>query len=164
MAVFTLSGRNVLAQAILDMDLMLAVGAGDAGWDDAVGAGDAELAQLTSLTDLIGVTRIRDKSFVTPDASGTIPMTDGSLYSLSDVPTRYVYLRFQLDLADASGVTLRESGVYVGTELSSSVPSGQMYIPAADVAEIGTMMQVSRFAPIVRDGSLSQIFSTILTM
>lgn len=168
MAVFTLDGRKALAQALLNMNLMLAVGSGDTAWDDSEGFSggltDGELSQLTSLTSFIGVTRIRDKSFVLPDPNGSIPMTDGSLYSPSDDPTRFVYLRFQLDLADATGVSLRESGIFLGTEVKSSVPSGQMYIDAGDVMELGSMIQVSRFAPIVRDGSLAQILSTIVTL
>lgn len=172
MAVFTIGGRKALAQALLDMNLFLAVGVGDPAWDNEtppstpedIAVQDAQWATLTDLHDKIGIARIRDKFFVKPDVTGEIPMSDGSLYSPSDEPTSYVYLRYQLDLGDALGVTLRECGLYLGTQIDASVPVGQMYIPTSEVIDYGTLIQIDRFPAVVRDGSIAQIFSTILTM
>lgn len=172
MAIFTNSGRIVLAQALLNMELHMAVGSGDPAWDslpapttpEAQAIRDAEWSQLTALTAPVGLARTRDKFFVKPDVNGTIPMNDGGLYSQSAEPTPYIYVRFQLDLADALGETLRENGVFVGSQIAADVPSGQMFIEPDDIISFGQMIQVDRVAPVVRDGSISQTLSTILTM
>ncbi|MBN9047463.1 MAG: hypothetical protein J0H18_17625 [Rhizobiales bacterium] len=172
MAVATQGARIQQAIALMNLTLFLAVGTGDPAWDSQPApstpedqtAQDAAWSQLTDLTAKIGVTRVRDKSYVTPDDAGTILVGDGSRYSLSTDPTGYVYLCFQLDLSDASDTTLREAGIFVGTQLAASVPEGQMYIADADVADFGRLIEIDRFSPIVRDGSLSQSFSFILTM
>ncbi|KAB2689652.1 hypothetical protein [Brucella tritici] len=172
MAVFTIGGRKALAQVLLDMNLFLAVGVGNPDWDneaspstpEEVALQDAQWATLTDLENKVGITRIRDKFFVKPDVSGEIPMSDGSLYAPSDDPTPYVYLRYQLDLGDASGITLRECGLYLGTQIDASVPVGQMFVPSEGVTNYGSLVQIDRFPAVVRDGSISQIFSTILTM
>ncbi|MEN5279486.1 hypothetical protein ABE527_21575, partial [Brucella sp. TWI432] len=67
-------------------------------------------------------------------------------------------------LPDAADSTLRETGIFVGTQLAESVPAGQQYIAAANVVSFGKLIEVDRFAPIVRDGSIGQTFSFILTL
>lgn len=172
MAVFTQGGRIALAQALLDMTLFLAVGEGDPAWDDVPrpttpeeqAVQDAAWAVLTDLEAKVGLTRTRDKYFVEPDPDGNIVMADGAKYKQSADPTGFVYVRFQLDLDDATGTALREAGIFLSPQIDPSVPAGQMYIPAADVLEFGRMLQVDRFSPIIRDGSIGQTFTYILTM
>lgn len=161
MAVYTIGGRRVVASLLLAQDFFLAVGSGDPDWDTTP---VAPTASDTDLVAKVGVTRLRDIQFVTPDEAGVISMPDGAQFAVSQTPTRYVYLEFKLDLADASGFTLRENGIYHGTQLDGAVPGGQMFIPHADVVDYGTLMQVDRYNSIVRDGTLEQNFSFILTM
>ncbi|ELT47222.1 hypothetical protein [Brucella intermedia] len=171
MAVFTQGGRVALAKALLDMTFFLAVGQGDPAWDgvpppstpEEQAALDAAMSVLTGLEDVVGVTRTRDKYFVAPDPAGPILMADGARYSQSAEATQFVYVRFQLDLADADGTTLREAGIYIDTVLDGAVPGGQTYIPLAQVTSLGTLIEIDRFAPIIRDGSIGQTFSFILT-
>lgn len=172
MAVFTQDGRVALAKALYDMTLFLAVGEGLSEWDDQPrpttpeeqAAQDAAWSVLSNLESPVGVTRTRDKYFVVPDADGDIVMADGAKFSQSTEPTGFVFLRFQLDLDDASSNTLRETGIFVGTKLDEGVPGGQMFIPVADVVDLGKMIEVDRFSPIIRDGSIGQTFTFIMTM
>lgn len=172
MTVFTQDGRVALAKALYDMTLFLAVGEGLGEWDDQPrpttpeeqAVQDAAWSLLTGLENAIGMTRTRDKFFVVPDPNGEIVMADGAKFSQSVEPTGFVFIRFQLDLDDASTNTLRETGMYVGTKLAESVPAGQMYTPVADVVDLGKMIEVDRFSPIIRDGSIGQTFTFVLTM
>ncbi len=160
MAVYTIGGREVIAQLILDQEFFLAVGTGDPAWDEA------PVAPSPSTTDLsakVGVTRVRTIAYAVPDSGGDIAMADGSKFSISVSPTRYIYLEFKLDLTDAQPDTLRECGLYFGTALIGGTPSGQMYIEDADIVSYGKLMQVDRFNSIVRDGTIEQSFSFILT-
>ncbi|ASV87311.1 hypothetical protein CES85_1647 [Ochrobactrum quorumnocens] len=172
MAVFTQDGRVALAKALYDMTLFLAVGEGLPEWDDQPrpttpeeqAAQDAVWSVLSNLENPVGVTRTRDKYFVVPDPDGDIVMADGAKFSQSTEPTGFVFLRFQLDLDDASNNTLRETGMFVGTKLAEGVPGGKMFIPVADVVDLGKMIEVDRFSPIIRDGSIGQTFTFIMTM
>ena len=172
MAVFTQDGRVVLAQALYDLTFYLAVGEGLPEWDsifppttpEEQALRDAEWTVLTDLENKVGLTRTRDKLYVTPDPAGEIIMADGAKYSKSVDPTPYIFCRFQLDLSDASENTLRETGIFVGVQINDAVPAGQMFIPVADILTPGKMVEVDRFAPIVRDGSIGQTFTYVLTM
>lgn len=171
MPVFTLDGRAVLAQTLLNTTMFLAIGEGDPAWDSLPPPStpeeqdllDAEMASQETLVSALGVTRTREKFFVTPDENGTILMADGAKYSKSVERTRHLYIRFQLDLDDATGTTIREAGILVWTNIKDSVPEGQMYVPGAQLNDYGLMMQSDRFPPIVRDGSVGASFSYVMT-
>lgn len=168
--VFTIGSRTIVAHLLMQQPLFLAVGSGDPAWDDIPPPATPEeealemaaLSKETSLKNCVGFTRIRSKSFVTPDEAGTIVMLDGSKWSKTNDPVPAFMLEYLLDLEDATGVSLRENGIYVGTQFAASVPAGQMYVPLADVTSLGTLIQLTRFPPIVRDGSLSQSMTPIL--
>ena len=160
-AVFTVGGHVVVASLLKEQSFFLAVGRGSEDWDSVmVPPSPAD----TDLVDKVGVTRLRQIEFATPDDAGEISMLDGSKFAISAEPTRYLYLTFKLDLADASPNTLRECGVYAGTELAEGIPSGQFYIPAEDVVSYGVPINIDRFNSIVRDGASEQAFSSILAL
>lgn len=161
MAVFCVGGRVVAAQLLHAQTWFMGVGSGDAAWDTTLVQPSPSLADLVAK---VGVMRCREVAYVTPDDAGDISMSDGSKFKRSDDPTRYLYLYFKLDLADADGNTLRETGIYYGTEIAGSIPGGQYYIDDADVTEWGTLVQADRFNSIVRDGTIEQAFSTIITL
>ncbi|MBN8243313.1 hypothetical protein JF546_09850 [Nitratireductor aquimarinus] len=161
MAIWTLGGRQVAAQLLLGETFFLGVGEGDPAWDTVpVDASPGDI----DLVDRVGVTRLRDIQFATEDPGGSITMADGSKWSFTAQPTRYVFLDFKLDLADGEGHTLRETGLFHGTELAPAVPAGQMYVPNADIVDYGRLMQVDRFNSVIRDGSLEQRFTYIITL
>ena len=161
MAVFTIGGRIVAAQLFHAQTWFLGLGRGDPQWDSAL---VQPSPTLTDLVDKVGVTRCREVAYVKPDDAGDISMSDGAKFSRSDDPTRYLYLYFKLDLPDASPNTLRENGVYFGTALAAGIPAGQFYIDAADVETWGTLIRADRFNSIVRDGTIEQAFSMIITL
>lgn len=161
MAIWTIGGRETSAALMLGENFFLGVGEGDPAWD---GAPVAPLTSDRALVAPVGVTRLRDIQFVTPDANGSISMADGAKFSVSANPTKFVYMYFLLGLSDADGFTLREDGIFHGTTLDGAVPGGDMYIPDASVTDYGTLMQVDRFNSIVRDGTLEQKFSFVITL
>ncbi len=161
MAVYTIGGREVVASLLFAQTYFLGLGRGDTAWDTAlVQPSPSDI----DLVDKIGVTRTRTQSYATPDTEGEIAMADGSKFTLTGTPTRYLYLLFKLDLADAVPQTLRECGVFHGTVLDGGVPGGQMFIPHASVVNYGKLIEVDRFNSIVRDGTTEQEFSFIITL
>src|SRR5690349_4824618 len=103
MAVFTVGGREVVAELLYQQTLFLAVGVGSPTWDDAL---VPPTGMVTDLVDKVGVTRCREQAFVEPDENGDIAMSDGGKFIRSVTPTRYLYLFFKLDLPDAQPFTL----------------------------------------------------------
>lgn len=167
MAVFTLGGRETVAVLLKQQVWFLGLGVGLPAWDSVM---VPPTGALTDLVSKVGVTRCREQAFVTPKPGGDpalpddIAMSDGAKFIRSVPATRYLYLYFKLDLADAVPNTLRESGVFFGTTIKAGIPAGQTYIPDADVTAYGKMIQADRFNSIVRDGTIEQSFSTILTL
>lgn len=161
MGVFTVGGREVVAELFQAETFFLAIGNGDPAWDTEV---SPPSAASTDLVAKVGVTRVRQSSFVVADPEGDITMSDGTRWTVSATPTRYVYLSFKLDLTDAQPETLREAGVFHDTQLAPAVPAGQFYIPHASVTDYGTLVHVDRFNSIVRDGTMEQSFNVIFTL
>jgi hypothetical protein len=161
MAVFTIGGRIVAGKLMFQQVFFLAVGKGNATWDTSL---EPPSPLLAALIDPVGVTRCRETSYVVPDEAGVITTSDGAKFSRTIDPSRYVYLEFKLDLEDAVPETLRESGIFHGTEIEAGIPEGQFYIPHADVIQYGTLIYADRFNSIVRDGTIEQSFSCVLTM
>jgi hypothetical protein len=161
MAVFTVGGRTVTGKLFYQEAFFLAVGVGSPTWDTTL---EAPSPALADLVDPVGVTRCREIAYVIPSETGDIVTSDGAKFERSENPSRYVYMEFKLDLHDAEPNTLRESGIYHGTEIEEGIPAGQFWIPEADVIEYGTLIYADRFNSIVRDGTIEQSFSCVLTM
>ncbi|QPC87143.1 hypothetical protein GA830_10610 [Mesorhizobium sp. NBSH29] len=161
MAVFTVGGREVIASLLINQTFFLALGKGDPAWDTNL---IPPSPGATDLVDKVGVTRLRQIDYASPSETGEITMADGSQFTVSPTPTRYLYLWFKLDLPDAVPSTLRECGLYHGTVLGGAVPAGQFYVPGADVVAYGKLVHLDRYNSIVRDGTIEQGFSFILTL
>jgi hypothetical protein len=161
MAVFTVGGREVVASLLKEQTWYLGVGQGDDAWDSAL---VAPSPTDTDILDKVGATRMRDCEFAVPDADGEITMADGTHFAISATPTRYLYVSFKLDLADAEGSYLRECGIFYGLEVPGGAPSGQFYFDAADVVDWGKLIHLDHFNSIVRDGTIEQTFSFIITL
>jgi hypothetical protein len=161
MAVFTIGGRTVTGTLMFQQVFFLAVGKGNPTWDTSL---EPPTPTLADLVDAVGVTRCREVSYVVPDEAGVIAMSDGAKFARTVEPSRYIYLEFKLDLPDAVPETLREAGVFHGTEIEAGIPAGQFYIPDDDVIDYGTLIYADRFNSIVRDGTIEQSFSCVLTM
>ncbi len=171
LSVFVAGSRIAFARFLMEQTLFIAVGSGNPAWDSLPDPTPeeeplrlAELAQESALENCIGVTRVRARSFMKADPNGDIILSDGSAWSVSISDTSTLRLEGRLDIADATGETVRETGVYLGTQISEAVPSGQMFIPLADVTSLGTLIQLHRFPPIVRDGTISQALNPYLEL
>lgn len=167
MAILTHSGRTALAIALKAQPLFLAWGAGDEDWDEIDWQNPEEVPPLpvdaTDLLDTVGYRRATDVRFVVPDEDGAIIVPNGR-FSLSEVPTRYVYTRFNFDFEDSPQATIREAGVFVGTEAIEGLPPGQAYFLPAQIADPGTLLMLERFPRIIRSNAVRQSFEFVLTL
>lgn len=175
MGVLTDIGRAAMAKAIKEQSMFLALGTGSPDWGDVP---PKENTGATALVNEIGRRALTRCLYVLPDEeNGTIEVPanvtggeDGEAvvevqkYSVSETPTRYLYVEFKLDFADAAGVTVREFGVYIGSKLKDDVPQGKMFFPAGDFAEDGLLFQLENREPMLRKPQTRETFMWVMSV
>lgn len=162
MAILTQSGRAAMAAAIADQPLHLAWGSGDPAWDTTP---QPEPTSATTLVNEIGRRTVTQVQFVVPDPGGTIVVPTGRFNpSPGNAPTNHLYLRFNFDFEDAPAATIREVGVFVGTEFDPALPPGQRYFAPADIVQSGILLALERIPKFDRSPAVRQNFETVITV
>lgn len=159
MAVLQDSGRMALARAIATQAIYLAWGRGLPAWDDAPAP---EPANATALTDEIGRRLVTAVQYVQPDANGAIELPDGSRYSASAQPTKWLHAQWTFDFADAAGEQVRELGIFVGGTVVAGLPAGQRYFTAAQVATPGDLYCLEHIPAFTRNPGVRQVQEYVL--
>ncbi|PZP30443.1 MAG: hypothetical protein DI603_15070 [Roseateles depolymerans] len=158
MAVLQNTGRIALARAIASQSIHLAWGRGDPAWDAQP---QPEPTDATALADEIGRRIATQVGYARPDANGEIEMVSGR-YTQSAQPTKWLYVRFTFDFGDAELQTVRELGIFVGTQPAAGVPPGQRYLTPDQVAVAGDLYALERLPKFTRNGAVRQVFEYVL--
>ncbi|MBI3727369.1 MAG: hypothetical protein HY254_03435 [Burkholderiales bacterium] len=163
MAVLQDQGRIELAELIKNRPLHLAWGRGLPAWDAAP---TAETITATALVDEIGRRVASQKQFVVPEtdpnAPNTIKVPGGDLYRIVATPSRYLLLEFVFDYGDGTGESIRELGLFVGTELAAGLPAGQRYFTPAQVVAPGRLYMLDHIPRLIRSGATEQVYRYVL--
>lgn len=146
MAIITNSGRSAIAAALKDDAIFVAWGTGLEDWDNNT---ERENRNTTDLTAEIGRTKAKIVGFCTPDDAGEIVM-QGNRFTASDTPTPNLHIRVDFDFSDGLGQTIRELGVFVGTELVKGLPKGQRYYTPDNLVSKGTLVALDYITPMQR--------------
>lgn len=139
MAIRVDSSGAAIALAHQQAGVHLAIGRGDAAWDVTPvppNSGD------NALVSEIG-RRAANSLFVLPSDTGEINV-NGTRWTQSASPTRYLYLSTTFDNADAAGETIREFAAYVGTRIKNTVPPGTLFFTPAQMDATGQMLLLDR--------------------
>lgn len=147
MAILTTSGRVGIARSVRAQQIFLAWGTGDSSW--GAHPPTEGLLQSTQLVHEVGRRLCENVEFCVPDAQGDI-ITPTGRFSHSDNPTNNLHFEVLFDFEDASGVEIREFGLFTNTVLQDGLPEGQKYFVPSEVADIGSLLVVERVAPIYR--------------
>jgi hypothetical protein len=158
MAILTNPGRSGIAQLVKDQNLHLAWGSGNPDWDATPALPDVN---ASSLIAEIGRRKSSDVRFCIPDPLGSIVVPNGT-FSLSDVPTKYLYIRFSFAADDSPEGQIRELAVFWGTVPKVTVPEGQMYLLPADVLDFGNIISIEHVDKIERSPAIRQQFEIII--
>ncbi|MNH20516.1 hypothetical protein D3C87_1871710 [compost metagenome] len=81
---------------------------------------------------------------------------------MSQVPTKYLYLRFAFDFLDAPDATIRELGVFIGTEAKSTTPPGQDYLLPEDIEKPGQLLVLEYIQKLQRSPQIRQQFEFVV--
>jgi hypothetical protein len=157
-AIFTVSSGAAQALAVQKAGCFVAWGHGDEAWDDDPVAPPSD---AIGLVDEIGRRPAASMQFVVPDDDGEI-IVQGAHYSLADEPTRYLYVLATFDNPDAAGEDVREAAVFIGTEVSLSVPEEQLYVAPTDLTNFGQMLLLDRFLKLSRTTDFSVSLGFVL--
>lgn len=158
MAILTNSGRAAVAAAVKSQTIHMAWGSGDAAWDDTP---VPEPAEATALVNELGRRRITQALFCLPDPQGELVVPSGR-FTVSEAPTKYLYMRFSFDFSDAPASTIREVGIFTGTVVKDTVPAGQDYVVPSEVEHPGQMLALERIPKMERSASVRQQFEFVI--
>ena len=165
MAILTYSGRTFLAQSLLTHPIYLAIGKGKSSWETSPETPEYE---DTELLNVVGYKKLTRSLFVNEDAHGEIRMPVKRFYSVSETPTREVYLEFQFeydDVEELADVDIWEVGVFADTVPVSGLPSTQTYFTPSQIANKGMLITLEHldkadsFTP-----SRAGLYKTVLTI
>lgn len=162
MAILTHSGRAALASALAQRPLHLAWGVGDPAWDALPdGTPPPESVSATALIGEIGRRSLSQISFVLPDDAGGIELPYGR-WTISALPTRYLYLKTAFDFADAPNAVFREVGVFLDTQVVTGLPIGQRYFTPSQITSPGLLLALEHVPAVARAANVRQTFDFIL--
>lgn len=159
MAILVTSGRAAIATAIKNNALHLAWGSGLKAWDDAQ---PQESRAATVLTNEIGRRAITLAEYCKPSVDGNI-VTLGGRFSPSSTPTANLHLQATFDFDDGLGETIRELGVFIGTEINPDLPPGQAYFKPTDIIDKGTLLTIDHITGIERGVGARISFDIVAT-
>ncbi|EBL7042085.1 TPA: hypothetical protein JK846_003578 [Escherichia coli] len=162
MAILVESGRAAVATAIMNQPIHLAWGEGDPSWDVTK---PTENTSTTSLVKELGRLKAVDAYSVVPNNNnGSIVVSGGKFdKSPNNAATKYLYLRFQFDFMDAQYASIRELGIYVGTQVSASVANPNAYLPdGAGNYSGGQLLVLEYLDKLVRSSQIRQQFEFVI--
>lgn len=158
MAILTDSGRVAVAQSIKERPIHLGWGSGSADWDVTP---PIESVATSALLAEVGRRKVTQSLYCVPDPVGEIVVAEGR-FSVSQVPTKYLYLRFAFDFVDAPDAAIRELAVFVGTQAKATVPVGQDYLLPADVEDPGQLLVLEYIQKLQRSPQIRQQFEFVV--
>lgn len=160
MATLTTTGRAGLAASVAAREIYLGLGSGSVSWD--ANGTPPESIESAALAAALGYRQAAQVSFVVPDAQGGIVLPSGR-YEISATQTNHLYLRFTLDFEDISSGTIRETAVFLDTEVAAGLPAGQLFFEAEDVTDPGTLYLIEHVPAIIRTPATRETFEFVLT-
>lgn len=160
MSIFTTSGRAALATALKANPLHVAWGTGTPEWDNDT---PRESRSAQALTREIGRRKAKRVQYVTPSPDGEV-VSLGGRYTASTTPTPHLHIHAEFDFEDGTGETIRELGVFIGTKIKASVPSGQRYYRPEDLESAGTLFAIDHITAVTRGVGSRMGFDFVITL
>jgi hypothetical protein len=100
--------------------------------------------------------------FVVGDDDRELVTPTGRFHAV-DYLTNNLYMHFTFDFEHATNKTIRELGVFIGTEVNSELPIGQKYFEHQDIVNLGILLVLERTVPLIRTAATCESFSFVVT-
>ncbi|WP_240939316.1 hypothetical protein [Diaphorobacter sp. HDW4A] len=104
--------------------------------------------------DEIGRRLATEVAYVVPatEIDGDIELPGKIFYKRVAEPSQFLFVRATFGFDDAVGESVREMGVFFGTQIAAGVPAGQRYLSPDQIADAGEIWSMEFRARMVRDG------------
>ena len=135
MSIFTHDGRAALAKLVLSRPLHLALG--DGGDDVPLPPLDYDAHFLRREIGRKAASRVLH---VFPDENGILVLPGGKKYSMSETPTRHLYMEFLFDYNEGVGSAVREIGLFMDTRPIPDQPQGKTYFLPNESEDRGVLL------------------------
>lgn len=117
-----------------------------------------------SLPDMyaeVGRRKILTKEYVKQDPNGTIETSEGK-WSISDKPTKHLYLHVQFNYTDAPDDMIYQFAIFIGT-VPTDGNENALYLTPDMIKEKGEMLGIENHTLIIRESTTREGHSVILT-
>lgn len=159
MSILTESGRIALAEAIKAQPLHTAWGPGNGSWTTP----PAEDPSATSLIAELGRRVATSVNFVVPDVDGDIEIPGYGKYTTTLTPTKRLMVFTQFAFAEEPTATIRQTAIFVGTQVIAGLPPGQRYFVPAEVESPGRLLQLQNLStPVPRSADYRTGFYNLI--
>lgn len=122
-----------------------------------------EALQASTLLHEVGRKAVDEVSFCVGDENGLL-VTPTGRFTAIDTPTNQLYVRATFDFEDAANETIRELGIFMGTEVADSCPPGQRYFVPSDLKSPGILLVLENTVPLIRTAATREAFSFVITL
>lgn len=122
-----------------------------------------EAIQASALQHEVGRKAADEVSFCIGDENGLL-VTPTGRFTATDTPTNQLYVHATFDFEDAANETIRELGIFIGTEISEACPPGQRYFVPSDLKNPGILLVLENTVPLIRTAATREAFSFVITL
>ena len=167
MSVMPTSGHIALAELIKAQPLHVAWGPGDGTWVAPVPAEDINDTEIIGELGRRTATVVHYVEPVAPpadeDDAAFVQVPGKGWYQITATPTKYLLVIAQFGFGEEPTATIRQTAVFVGTQIAVGLPPGQRYFTPAEVQFKGRMLQLQNLPePIPRDSEYRTRFTHLL--
>lgn len=154
------TGHTKLAEEMYDEDFRLGWGSlpSGTGWADAP---DPEDLGSTELILEVGRIIAQVKEYVLPDNNGVIDI-DGVKWTISGVPTKFVYLKFVFEQEMNSSDSIYQLGVFTNT-VPSPGSEAEPYLQPSNIDNTGKLLLLENQPVVFRNSATREIFEYVIT-
>ena len=163
--VMTEVGHVAIASAVKQQDFYLCIGGLPEGFERPWTVEEEPPAFDPKATGLIlpfGYRKAARVLFAFEDPNGII-VAAGKRWSVTEEPTRHVYIEFRLDAEDAVGKTIYQTGLFMNLRPKADVPEGKLFLLPEEVEDPGILLMGENIRPFYRYEGVREIFEFVLT-
>jgi hypothetical protein len=157
--VLTESGHVQLAKSMFNEDFRFAWGTldSDEEWGNNPPPEDINDTQLK-----IEVGRIKSqvKEYVIPDEDGVIEV-DNMKWSISESPTKYIYLKFVFDQSHNANDTIYQLGIFTNTVPEPDNVDDE-YLQPSQIADFGDLIYLRNQPALVRNSATRESYEFVI--
>jgi len=161
----TEAGHKVVAMAMKKLEYYLGVGGLPENYPTPWSVNEEPPPFDPNSTALLypyGYRKVSRVEYVYEDPNGLLIVGD-KRYSVSEEPTRQIYLEFLLDSEDAAEKTIYQMGIFVNLQKKPDVPDGKLFLLPQDVENTGTLYMGENIRPVYKQEGIREIYTVILT-